>query len=234
MKGLWLVLTLLVLSGQSKAANPFCTFLQQSSAKLQSVTLNTAVGDGVDVFIQLPIVIQFWNYTCGAATTAAVLQGFGFAVSEDDMRKEMHSNDEVGTLYTEIIKALRARGLLASTFSMGNIELLRSVVARGGVVIVAYQAYRYDPLPWPLRWQDGHYSAVIGVDNERVYLMDPSQDPGMFGYIPIYEFLQRWHDIDGTDAHGSPVIRFGIVVERGPQNSPLQRTAIPSNVNYTW
>lgn len=230
---IFLVFSLCILcSGASIATVQ--SYLASASAALSGVAFNTAIATGADVFLNVPIVIQQYDYTCGAATTTAILQAYGYNVTEDEMMVELHSNEEVGTLISEIVAACIRRGLIANRYEMLTIEQLQEVVARNGIVIVAYQAYRYDSLPWPVRWQDGHYSAVLGFDWSNVFLMDPSQDEGMYGSIPVYEFLQRWHDIDGTDAHGTPVIRMGIVIERGSANIPIQRVPIPSNINYTW
>ncbi len=54
-----------------------------------------------------------------------------------------------------------------------------------------------------LSWNEGvrlvgpnHYAVAIGYDEKHIYFMDPST-LGHYTFIPIAEFLDRWHDMDG-------------------------------------
>lgn len=211
------------------------TLIFVADAEYNLTVLSFDTAQTGSIFLPLPILIQTTSYTCGSTSTAALLQGFGFAVTEMSMTEELHSNNEVGTYYGEIVSALLRRGFSASARNGWTISQIREVLVRGGVVMVCYQAWKEDDGPWVLRWQDGHYSVVIGLDDTNIFLMDPSQDDGYFGYIPLVEFEARWRDIDGTDATGVPVVRFGISVERSDPSLPfLQRaSAVPANVKYT-
>lgn len=166
------------------------------------------------VHLDVPNVRQTTTYTCGASSAVAVLRALGMPANERAMAKEMGSNNVVGTFATNIVKAMKARGLSADAKEHLSFDDLKRALDKGAMVIVAYQAWREDTdVEWKKRWDDGHYSVVTGLDAENIYLMDPSQDDR--GVIPRREFLDRWHDIDG---HDTKVIKFGIVIDGAPLN----------------
>ena len=84
--------------------------------------------------------------------------------------------------------------------------------------MILYQAWSESSESWGDCWDDGHYSVVIGVDDENVYLEDPSL-AGEIGFIPRPEFLTRWHDVD---REGNELERFGIAVMGGTPTQELQ------------
>ena len=157
----------------------------------------------------VPTVRQSKNYTCGAASSVAVLRAFGQEATERGLAKEMKSDPTQGTLPAHIVKAMKARGLGAEAQTDLTFGKLREHLQRGALVIVAYQAWRDDvKTPWAQLWDDGHYSVVTGMDEANVYLMDPSQSDR--GFVPRQEFEERWHDVDG---HGTKLRSFGIIVD---------------------
>jgi hypothetical protein len=78
-------------------------------------------------------------------------------------------------------------------------------------VIVSIQAWAEKSVNYPADWGDGHYVMAVGYDQENIYFMDPSL-LGNYGYIPIGEFVKRWHDRDDEKV----LDQFGIVISRGP------------------
>jgi hypothetical protein len=56
-------------------------------------------------------------------------------------------------------------------------------------------------------WNDGHFAVVIGYTKKEVLLSDPA----LFstGYIPIQEFMDRWHDYDEGE---NKTFQIGIAV----------------------
>jgi len=100
-------------------------------------------------------------------------------------------------------------------------ELVRTV-SSGTPVGVGYQAWTKDPqtIDWKQDKDDGHYSIVLGFGDWNgkpytsaremrravkrdpmsvlVWMMDPSMSPGKRGWIPLGEFLDRWHWLDAS------------------------------------
>ena len=187
------------------------------------------------VFLSLPLFKQQTEYTCGPASMTSVLQGLGFAnVTEAALAIEMKTDSKYGTLFEEMEGPLLRRGVAANSHQDMTLDELRSVLLSGGVVIVLYQAWPElsTDVDWPIMWRDGHYSVVVGMDESRVYLMDPYQAEGMYGWIPHEEFLQRWHHTNGDPAVGSPIVRGGTTLYSSSRRS-FQRIVIPQNVART-
>jgi hypothetical protein len=87
-------------------------------------------------------------------------------------------------------------------------------------VIAAIQAWPTDKIAdWRTDWEDGHYVVVVGLSNDRVYVMDPSVRTG-YAYLDRNEFLARWHDYDMDGDRRVVWNRLGIVIEGG---KPIRR-----------
>ena len=147
----------------------------------------------------MQIVPQATDYSCGAASFLSILYYWlDHDGNESELYKELGTNPKYGTQSEPIARAARKRGLSAEVRQGASISDLRLALRRGETVMVEYQAWR-EPgkpyKPWPEDWEHGHYSVVIGLDNENIYLMDPSAYTG-YGWLPISEFLERWHDED--------------------------------------
>ncbi len=153
-------------------------------------------------FLPVPIFRQATDYSCGAASLLAIL--YYWRVDQDTMETELYRPLGVsrrdGSEPSGILRTARAYGLQAQYFRDGeySFDRLRGAVARGDTVIVSYQAWLMNPgvnADWAHAWDDGHYSVVVAIDDNFIYLMDPSAGIG-YGYIPINEFLTRWHDVE--------------------------------------
>ena len=62
-------------------------------------------------------------------------------------------------------------------------------------VIISYQAWtnRKRNINWQKIESDGHYSVLIGIDDDKVYFSDPSL-LNKIGFLSIKELMDRWHD----------------------------------------
>jgi hypothetical protein len=141
---------------------------------------------------------------------------------EIPLHEVLGTTSEEGTDPLRMTRALKDFHLDATYLEHLSPQDLRKFIGLGYTVIVDYQAWRdaSEPVgPWTESWEDGHYSVVVAMDREFLYLMDPSA-PAAYGYLPIPEFVDRWHDYELRN--GAPVRYFhqGIVV-RG-------RDALPS------
>jgi hypothetical protein len=94
-----------------------------------------------------------------------------------------------------MVRGARRHGLVARIKRGMSLDELAHYVNQGIPVVVGYQAWVKNPrtVDWQRENNSGHYSVVVGVGNGHVWLMDPSQPPGTYGYIPIDQFAQRWH-----------------------------------------
>jgi predicted double-glycine peptidase len=172
--------------------------------------------------IPVPLVRQATAYTCGVAALESILGYYGQDWREDKLAREVKAHPEEGTDYHEIVRFAREHGLEVDVFENMTLERLRESVEAGYPVVVAIQAWGDHPEKYAEGWDDGHYSIVIGLDRQRVYLMDPSTI-GNYTYIPVDQFMERWHDyyLDGENRRIN-LIHFGMVFrpKAGPAFQP--------------
>jgi predicted double-glycine peptidase len=120
--------------------------------------------------------------------------------AESDLYRPLRISTEDGSEPRDIVRVAREYGLHAEYYrdSEYSLDRLRTALGRGDTVIVGYQAWLVNPGTnphWTSKWDDGHYSVVVAMDEDFIYLMDPSAGIG-YGYIPLDEFLTRWHDVE--------------------------------------
>lgn len=166
----------------------------------------------------VPDVRQSTTYSCGAAALQAVLCAWGIDSREQALMDELGTTESAGTAPEAIAAAARARGLRATLVENTDLAALEAAAARGIPAIVAIQAWtdtRPAGFSWLDDWEDGHYVVVLGLDDDNVYVEDPSL-LGTRGMIPRPEFLDRWHDYTGEppfDATDRAWRRLGIFIE---------------------
>ncbi len=163
--------------------------------------------------LPVPLISQARPWTCGAAALMATLLYFGvFDDAESRLDAELAVTPEEGTHVASIVDEARRFGLEAEARTGLTVDNLASEAARGTVVIVALQAWAtHSVADWRTNWEDGHYVVVVGVADDRVYVMDPSVRTG-YGYLTRDEFLARWHDYDLEEGHRVVYDRLGIAI----------------------
>ena len=184
--------------------------------------------------LPLPIIRQSTDYSCGAAAALSLLYYWQVAdTNETALYSLAGTTPEDGTEPGGIVNVCRHYGLEAEFFVQYTLGHLAADLATGATVVVGYQAWVDDAsrranVDWPTRWDDGHYSVVVAMDDDSIYLMDPSAGP-RYTYIPLAEFQSRWHDVvRDSDGNWVPYQGLAIVV-RG--TNPL--TAFPAGLIRT-
>lgn len=160
-------------------------------------------------FIYVPMARQSTNYTCGVAALQSVLGYYGDEFREGTLATELKPDQNNGTSYHNIINFSKRKGYSAKALYKMNLEQLKKLVDQKKPVIVAIQAWADKPVSYLKDWDDGHYAVVIGYDNKYIYFMDPST-LGNYTYIPVKDFLERWHDTDGKEK----LFNFGLLIEK--------------------
>lgn len=171
---------------------------------------------------RLPLTRQSTAYTCGPASLQSILAYYGEEWREDTLAREVKSDPEEGTNYREIVRFARSKGLTAEAREKMSIDDLARAVKEQRPVIVAIQAWVDRPGKYADDWDDGHYCVVVGVDDENIYLMDPST-LGNYTFIPIPQFLARWHGAEkGPDGRMNTLVHFGIIFgkDKKPSYNP--------------
>jgi hypothetical protein len=169
------------------------------------------------------VVKQRFDFSCGAAALATLLRyGLNQPVTERDVLRELFdrlADDEKATVtrtgfsLLHLQRVAQKRGLNAQGFRLApdQIPLL------GGPVLVFIEPRGYK-----------HFAVLRGVQNDRVYLADPSR-----GNIrmPAYRFLHDWVQGDGRGiifvvepATGVPQTEMPLMLARRVSPPPEQMT----------
>jgi hypothetical protein len=150
---------------------------------------------------------------------------------------------EAGTTEETMSRLARATGLkVRSSIRMSLPELVRGV-SQGRPVVVGIQAWvtGQEKVDWLKQKDAGHYVVAIGLGDARgkpitqlrgllqrddayLWFMDPAADLGNRGYLPVKEFMARWHwpaDV-GDSSH-----RFGLALS---SSTPPRNTSFVSGV----
>lgn len=174
--------------------------------------------------VQVPVVTQRQDFSCGPAATLALLrywcpEAFA-AVEESALYAPLETTHARGTEPEPIAQLLRANGLEAH-YRYGNVtvaDLERAVDAREPP-IVDLQAWTDHPLPYRETWDAGHYVVMVGYDDERLYFADPStMTPYGYVFLPRVELEERWHDLAGMS--NDRVERMAIFVRGSAHGAP--------------
>ncbi len=153
--------------------------------------------------VQVPVVTQRKDFSCGAAATLALLrywrpQAYA-AIEEAALYAPLETTHARGTEPEPIAALLRRNGLDAE-YRHGNVtvaDLERAVDGRAPP-IVDLQAWTDHDAPYRETWDAGHYVLMVGYDSERLFFADPStMSPHGYVFLPRGELDERWHDLAG-------------------------------------
>jgi len=147
-------------------------------------------------FLKIPNVRQSNDYSCGVACLMSILAYYDkFDGNENDLGKKLKTTYEEGTEPDNIVKVAKEYGLKSYIKEHCTIDDLKKFVENKIPVIISYQAWtnRKRNINWQKIESDGHYSVLIGIDDDKVYFSDPSL-LNKIGFLSIKELMDRWHD----------------------------------------
>ena len=166
--------------------------------------------------IKVPMTRQATNYTCGVSALQSLFAYYGDEYREDVLARELKADKRTGTRYKRIAKLAKSKGYTVDVHTNMSIKQLQGLLDKRIPVICLIQAWSDRKVDYSADWQDGHYVVAIGYDDHNIYFMDPST-LGNYTYIPVDEFLKRWHDTDTKEK----LVHFGMVVRK---EEPSYRT----------
>ncbi|MFA6317553.1 MAG: C39 family peptidase [Elusimicrobiota bacterium] len=155
-------------------------------------------------YLPVPVTVQETDYSCGAAAVLALLRYWQvYGGDEASLYPLLGTRPKDGTLPENIEAGLRHFGLQADLRERMTLSDLRSALESGKTVILAMQAWREEASrSWADEWESGHYVVLNGMDQDYVYLMDPSTEE-RYAFVPIAEFLERRYYQAGIVASGN-------------------------------
>lgn len=146
------------------------------------------------------IVAQRFDFDCGWGAVCTLLLMIG---REELMKTDLYSrlgvNPVDGTKSENIKKFFEEEKIAYLEIWKANLDDVEAILDSNGVILVSYQS---DGTEEELRnLECGHYSLIFDIDDEYVWLIDPSWDeeytPGLGkGVVRITrkEFFDRWID----------------------------------------
>lgn len=126
--------------------------------------------------IDLRVIQQTTDYTCGPAVAVGFAKFYGIASEEMTAALEMGTDAKRGTTPDQFASWLKAKGLKVVSGENGTVEMLRRNVQLG--------------IPTLVEWIDwgGHWVVVVGIDDKGT---EASDDDDII-------FADPWDRIDGV------------------------------------
>lgn len=170
--------------------------------------------------LEVPVLRQVTDYSCGASALASALGYYGKEKRESELMKEIGTSPKDGTPFTTMAQAAIKRGLQATVYHGFTVEGLRHILDRRQIAIIDLQAWHGSSTDYRAQWNDGHYVVLIGMDSDRIYFMDPAILGGR-GSMSLKDFNDRWHD---EDVQGERNYHTAILLEGVPNPPPIWQT----------
>lgn len=153
--------------------------------------------------LPIPLIRQATDYSCGPASLLSVIMYWQAGdMGESALYKIVGTSETDGTSYLNLglgaAQYGKANGLDVQIREHLTINDLRLYLSKGTPVILNIQAWRSpdnNNIPWSLNWEDGHFVVLVAMDPDFIYFMDPSASAA-YGYMPLTELEDRWHDYD--------------------------------------
>jgi predicted double-glycine peptidase len=147
--------------------------------------------------LDFPNTRQSFEYSCGPGAVQAVLAYYGEDFRESELIDLLNTDKDEGTYVKDIVKFFDLKGFSTNVKQNMTTDDLFSYIDKHIPVIVMIQAWGNEidfKTNYKDCWNDGHFVVVIGYTNKDILFSDPA----LFntGYIPISEFMNRWHDYD--------------------------------------
>lgn len=173
--------------------------------------------------IRVPLTRQDTDYTCGITALQSILGYYQIDKRLDMLAAEIKPTSQDGTSYLNMANYAASLGLKVSMRTGMTLEELKKHIDQKEPVLLAIQAWSDTKGSYgSYQSEDGHYVVAVGYDENNVYFMDPST-LGHYTYIPIAEFITRWHDYDSFE--NTPINRFGLILTK-QQTAPYNPEVI--------
>ena len=131
---------------------------------------------------------------CGPASLKMVLDYYGVKISEKEIFKMCGTTKELGTSAENIKKAAKKLGFKTEIKDHSAFSDIQYWLGKKVPIIVDwFTRGRNDYTDSDIA--DGHYSVVVGLDKEFIYLQDP--ELGKIRKLKKEDFMTVWFDFKG-------------------------------------
>lgn len=142
---------------------------------------------------------QETDYSCGVAAFMPIGRYWGvYNGPEKELYRLFEVDPETGTPELALEKGAKYFGLEAFIRQNVSIATLRLALAEGYTPILEIQAWPINPTPgfdWENDWDDGHYVALMAIDDHYAYFMDSAvEEHGQYAAMSLRDLDKRWHN----------------------------------------
>lgn len=147
------------------------------------MTSTEAMPEKKNILIQLPEIYKQTPMFCGPTCLRMIFKFHGIEKTEEELAELTKASRTDGTSPDEIVRVAREFGFQAEYKTRSSIEELRLLIEQGVPPIVDWFSE-----------ENGHYSIVIGIDDEYVTMAEPLT--GSTRTLTIKNFLIKWFELD--------------------------------------
>lgn len=122
---------------------------------------------------------------CGPTTLRMVFDFYGLTMSEEKLAKLTHCDPIIGIEAEIMTKVANSLGFKTSIKDGATFDDLREYVIDKKIPVI---------VDWFSK-DDGHYSVVVNIDNQNIYLQDPEFKEVQ--KMPLDIFKRVWFDFRG-------------------------------------
>lgn len=133
---------------------------------------------------------------CGPACLKMILDYYGIEKTEQELAELCKTDKDLGTDDQGIKQAAESFGLKVEIHNNSSFDDIQTWLDKEVPVIVNWFTRGRNDYP-NSEVADGHYSVVVGLDEEFIYLQDP--EIGDMRQIDRDDFMRVWFDF--TDAY---------------------------------
>lgn len=131
---------------------------------------------------------------CGPASLKILLSYYGVEKSEEELARLCNISKDLGTDDKSLKKAAESLGFKVEIKNNSDFDDIKEWLKKGVPVIVDwFTRGRSDYSDSEVA--DGHYSVVMGLDDQNIYLQDP--EIGGMRTIDKDDFMRIWFDFTG-------------------------------------
>lgn len=122
---------------------------------------------------------------CGPASLKMVLEYYGVRVKESKLAKLTHTSVAKGASGAALVRAAKKYGFRGFFHTMATIGDIKDYVVDKKIPVI---------VDW-FSEDDGHYSVVVGIDDEFIYMQDP--EIARCRKMDLDTFKRVWFDFPG-------------------------------------
>lgn len=131
---------------------------------------------------------------CGPAVLKMVLDFYGVDNGEAELAELLHCDPDLGVDEKSIKEVVYSLGFKVEVKNFSSFEDIKTWLEKGIPVIVDWFTRGRSDYP-DSTVADGHYSVVVDLDEEYIYLQDP--EIGGLRKISKEDFIRVWFDFRG-------------------------------------